>query len=159
MLLQVEFKKTSSFRRITQLFTISRNRRAALASFVVMASQQLSGVNIFAFLAASFLADANFSSINSLWLSLGFGAANFIFSPIAYGLVDSKGRRFLLLTSLLCCFPMLLATGLSFKIQDESTKIGVVAMFIILFTLAYSPGAGVVPFLYRYTILSSSLAL
>jgi len=145
----VEFKKTNSPRRVIQLFTISRNRRAALATFVVMAAQQLSGINIFAFLAASFLSDAKFSSINSLWLSLGFGAANFIFSPIAYGFIDTKGRRFLLLASLLGCFPMLLATGFSFKIENESTRIGVVAMFLILFTLAYSPGAGVVPFLYR----------
>ena len=114
-----------------------------------MAAQQASGINIFAFLAASFLSDANFSSINSLWLSLGFGAANFLFSPIAYWFVDTRGRRFLLLTSLLCCFPMLLATGFSFKIEDDSARTGVVAMFLILFTLAYSPGAGVVPFLYR----------
>jgi len=147
--LQVEFKKTNYPRRVIQLFTISRNRRAALATLIVMSAQQLSGINIFAFLAASFLADAKIVQIKALWLSFGFGAANFIFSPIAYGLIDTKGRRFLLLASLFCCFPLLIATGFSLKIEDESTKIGVFAMFLILFTLAYSPGAGVVPFLYR----------
>lgn len=147
---QQEFKHTSYPRRFIQLFTISRNRRAAVASFVVMAAQQMSGINIFAFLAASFLADSGFSPINSLWLSFGFGASNFLFSPLAYWFIDTKGRRYLLLMSLLCCFPMLLATGFSFKIQDVNARIGVVATFLVLFTLAYSPGAGVVPFLYRY---------
>ncbi|KAG9242174.1 putative sugar transporter [Calycina marina] len=149
---QEEFKKTSAPQRVLQLFTINRNRRAALASFVVMAAQQMSGINVFAFLAASFLADAGLSSIDSLWLSLGFGIANFIFSPIAYWFIDSKGRRFLLLASLLGCFPMLLATGFSFNIQDKSAKIGVVATFLMLFTLAYSPGGGVIPFLYSSEI-------
>ncbi|KUJ16458.1 uncharacterized protein LY89DRAFT_558025, partial [Mollisia scopiformis] len=149
---QQEFKHTSYPRRFIQLFTISRNKRAAVASLVVMAAQQMSGINIFAFLAASFLADSGFSPINSLWLSFGFGASNFLFSPLAYWFIDTKGRRYLLLMSLLCCFPMLLATGFSFKIQDENARIGVVATFLVLFTLAYSPGAGVVPFLYSSEI-------
>ncbi|RDW80383.1 hypothetical protein BP5796_05081 [Coleophoma crateriformis] len=149
---QDTFKHTSYLRRFVQLFTISRNQRAAVASLVVMAAQQMSGINIFAFLAASFLADSNFSAMKSLWLSLGFGAANFIFSPLAYWFIDTKGRRYLLLMSLFCCFPMLLATAFSFKIKDDESRIAVVATFLVLFTLAYSPGAGVVPFLYSSEI-------
>jgi len=52
--------------------------------------------------------------------------------------------------------PTLLATGFSFKIKPEdpsnSARIGVVAFFLILYTLFYSPGAGVVPFLYSSEI-------
>ncbi|KAH8593996.1 hypothetical protein B0O99DRAFT_652918 [Bisporella sp. PMI_857] len=127
---QSEFRKTNYPRRFLQLFTISRNRRAAVASFVVMASQQMSGINIFAFLAASFLTDANFSPMHSLWLSLGFGASNFIFSPLAYWFIDTSGRRFLLLMSLFCCFPLLLATGFSLKIEDESARIGALELYL-----------------------------
>ena len=64
-------------RRIIQLFTIPRVRRSTLASFVVMSSQQLSGVNIFAFLAATLFSSAGFSDMKSLWLYFGFGVANF----------------------------------------------------------------------------------
>jgi MFS family permease len=135
-----------------------------------MAAQQMSGINIFAFLAASFFSNsaadhAAFSNIDSLWLSFGFGAANFCFSPIAYWFIDSKGRRYLLLMSLLCCFPLLLATGFSFKIGGDSTetknpaRTGVVAFFLILYTMAYSPGAGVVPFLYRLGAAAHPLRL
>ncbi|EON67455.1 hypothetical protein W97_06709 [Coniosporium apollinis CBS 100218] len=146
--IQTAIKSTNYLRRFIALFTISRNRRAALASVVVMASQQLSGINIFAFLAASVFTDAGFSEINSLYLSWGFGLANTLFSLPAYWLVDSKGRRYLLLLSLLGCMPTLLATGFSFQIANESTRVGVVAFFLMLYTLFYSPGAGVVPFLY-----------
>lgn len=152
-LFQEEFNRTNFFGRLIQLFTVERNRRASLAACVVMASQQLSGINIFAFLSNSFLSDgANFSVIRSLWLSFGFAAANTVFSPVAYFFIDSKGRRFLLLLSLMLMMPLLIAMGFSLKIYenipDHPTRVGVVELFIILYTAAYSPGAGVVPFLY-----------
>ena len=65
-------------RRIIRLFTIPRVRRSTFASFVVMSSQQLSGVNIFAFLAATLFSSAGFSDMKSLWLFFGFGLANFV---------------------------------------------------------------------------------
>ena len=56
------------------------------------------------------------------------------------------------MVSLACMFPLLLASGFSYKIQDNSGKIAAVATFLILYTLAYSPGGGVVPFLYSELI-------
>ncbi|KAL8783689.1 MAG: hypothetical protein Q9195_009314 [Heterodermia aff. obscurata] len=65
-------------RRITQLFTIPRVRRATLASFVVMTAQQLTGINVFAFLASSLFAyGKEIPSKDSLWLYFVFGIANF----------------------------------------------------------------------------------
>ncbi|KAL8696236.1 MAG: hypothetical protein Q9201_007762, partial [Fulgogasparrea decipioides] len=67
-------------RRITQLFTIPRARRATLASFIVMMAQQMTGINVFAFLASTlFEYDQNRLIPNggSLWLYFGFGIANF----------------------------------------------------------------------------------
>lgn len=86
--------------------------------------------------------------MKSLWLSFGFAASNAVFSPVAYWLIDSKGRRFLLLASLIAMVPLLLATAFSFKIQGNTAKLAVTELFVILYTAAYSPGAGVVPFLY-----------
>lgn len=52
--------------------------------------------------------------------------------------------------------PTLIATGLSFQIHaddpQDKARIGVVAFFLIFYTLCYSPGAGVVPFLYSSEI-------
>ncbi|KAL8650613.1 MAG: hypothetical protein Q9210_003724, partial [Variospora velana] len=71
-------------RRITQLFTIPRARRATLASFLVMIAQQMAGVNVFAFLASTlfgYSGDDQHRGIPnqaSLLLYLGFGIANFL---------------------------------------------------------------------------------
>lgn len=68
-------------RRITQLFTIPRARRATLASFLVMAAQQMTGVNVFAFLASTLFDNGEYqenASRGSLWLFFGFGIANFL---------------------------------------------------------------------------------
>ncbi|KAL8735068.1 MAG: hypothetical protein Q9181_002952 [Wetmoreana brouardii] len=67
-------------RRITQLFTIPRARRATLASFIVMLAQQMSGINVFAFLASTLFEYDNqvIPNRGSLWLYFGFGIANFL---------------------------------------------------------------------------------
>ena len=65
-------------RRIVQLFTIPRVRRSTLASFIVMMAQQMSGVNVFAFLASTLFDNAGIAHKGSLWLFFGFGIANFL---------------------------------------------------------------------------------
>ena len=67
-------------RRITQLFTIPRVRRATVASFIVMTAQQLTGINVFAFLASSLftLGGEDTDKRNSLYLYFGFGIVNFL---------------------------------------------------------------------------------
>ena len=125
-----------------------------IADMLFYMDRQLSGINIFAFLAATVFNNNNTvtqpagpHNMRSLWLSFGFAVANAVFSPVAYWFVDVKGRRYILLSSLIAMVPLLLATGLSFMI-DGSAKVPVTEIFLILYTAAYSPGAGVVPFLY-----------
>ncbi|KKA23334.1 Sugar transporter [Rasamsonia emersonii CBS 393.64] len=168
-LYQREINRSNFFKRLLQLFTIQRNRRASLAACVVMASQQLSGINIFAFLAASFIfstlghseehlspAEQADRKMKTLWLSFGFALANAVFSPLAYFSIDSRGRRFLLLLSLVLMFPLLIAAGFSLEInntvRNNPARVGVFEFFLILYTAAYSPGAGVVPFMYSSEI-------
>lgn len=79
------------------------------------------------------------------------------FSAAAYFYIDSKGRRFLLIASLAAMVPLLLATGLSFLTERNNVQVGLVSTFLILYTAAYSPGAGVVPFLYTSEIFPQVL--
>ncbi|KAH8719559.1 major facilitator superfamily domain-containing protein [Phaeosphaeriaceae sp. PMI808] len=94
--------------RVWKILTFARNRRAAIATLVVMISQQLSGINILAFLASIFFISAGLRSqpdpsnhaaveaanikngYDSLRFSIGFGAANALFSLIAYFLIERK---------------------------------------------------------------------
>lgn len=130
---EVHYISTNYLSRIGNLIRFSRNRRACLAAFVVMVSQQPSGINIFAFLAATFFNTANTDQNGSLRLSLGFGLSNALFSIIAYWFTDTKGRRFLLLTSHFGMIWALLGTGLSFKISlDNSARTGVITFWLVL---------------------------
>ncbi|OCL10802.1 MFS general substrate transporter [Glonium stellatum] len=94
--------------RVWRVLTFNRNRRAAIATFVVMISQQLSGINILGFLASIFFSAAGLhpqptstdpatiaaankkNEDDCLRLSIGFGAANALFSVIAYFLIERK---------------------------------------------------------------------
>ncbi|KAL8691783.1 MAG: hypothetical protein Q9224_004096 [Gallowayella concinna] len=138
-------------RRISQLFTIPRARRATIASFLVMTAQQMTGINIFAFLAATLFESgkpnpdkSKMDSGNleenpdrtSLWLFFGFGIANFLSSMIAYRYIDRKGRRWLLMSSLVAIFPFLLATALSFLAEAGTPQqSGLIAFFLIVYTI------------------------
>ena len=61
------------------------------------------------------------------------------------------------MTSLAAMCPLLLASGFSYKIESDSAKIAAVTTFLIIYTLAYSPGGGVVPFLYSSEIFPQVL--
>ncbi|KAL2274678.1 hypothetical protein FJTKL_02973 [Diaporthe vaccinii] len=83
--------------RCIELFTIPRLRRATLASFVVMISQQMCGINIIAFYSSTIFEQAGTSAYIALIASFGFGLVNFVFAWPAIWTIDSFGRRSLLL--------------------------------------------------------------
>lgn len=79
--------------QIIELFSVPRNRRAALASFIVMFGQQFCGINVsvqefsltmdrcadgrtqvIAYYSASVFSDAGFSDPSAIGASIGFGA-------------------------------------------------------------------------------------
>ncbi|GAM85104.1 hypothetical protein ANO11243_031080 [Dothideomycetidae sp. 11243] len=143
--------------RFFQLFTIPRVRRATLASFVVMLSQQLCGINIISFYSSSVFQQAGASDFKALLASWGFGLVNFVFAFPAVWTIDTFGRRNLLLFTFPNMAWTLLAAGFSFKIPGkEGPHLGVIALFIYLFAAFYSPGEGPVPFTYSAEVFPLS---
>lgn len=150
-LLKVEENISKGRNLISELFTVPRNRRAMLASEIVMFMQQFCGVNVIAYYSSSVFVDSGFSDISALCASLGFGIINFLFAIPAIYTIDTFGRRGLLLTTfpLMACF--LLYTGMSFFIPldtHRTARISNIALGIYLFGMVYSPGEGPVPFTY-----------
>ena len=97
---ELEWGRTNYLRRLVNHYTFPRIRRAAIAAMVVMLSQQLSGINIIALLATTFFSTGDLrtsspieAQIDSYKLAIGFGAANFLFSTIAYFLVENKEEQ------------------------------------------------------------------
>ena len=121
-------------RKICDLFVVPRIRRATLASFVVMISQQLCGINIISFYSSTIFSDAGFSDFGALLASCVFGFVNWLGAFPAVWTMDTLGRRSLLLLTLPLMAVTMLATGLSFKIpEDNAAHFGLLATLIYLF--------------------------
>ncbi|KAL4942533.1 major facilitator superfamily domain-containing protein [Aspergillus oleicola] len=157
---EIELPRLNFFKRVWKLWSIKRNRRACIAAFIVMASQQLCGVNILSFYSSSLYEDATGAANEALrdpkdvqvaWLNFGFGLANFLFTIPAYWIIDGyyqKGRRLLLLVSLGGIFFTLIAISSFYLLAAGSNaQLGLVATFTIVIYLSfYGIGAGPVPF-------------
>ncbi|RDX52241.1 hypothetical protein OH76DRAFT_1400584 [Lentinus brumalis] len=140
-------KKTGN--KFLELFTVPRNRRAAQASCLLMFMQQFCGVNAIAYYSSTIFVQGGFSQTAAILASFGFGAVNFVFAAPAVWTIDTFGRRNLLLVSFPLMAAMLLMTGFAFWIPASSpAHLGIIALGIYLFTAAYSPGEGPVPFTY-----------
>lgn len=134
---------------IVELFSVPRNRRAALASGIVMFMQQFCGINVIAYYSSTVFRQAGFDEISALGATLGFGALNWIAAAPAIYTIDTYGRRTLLLVTFPLMAIFLLMTGMAFFIPETSkARIAVVALGIYLHCIAYSPGEGPVPFTY-----------
>ncbi|KAI1411673.1 hypothetical protein F5Y13DRAFT_200665 [Hypoxylon sp. FL1857] len=149
--------QSTYIKRLIQLFTIPRVRRATLASFVVMVGQQMCGINIIAFYSSTVFKEAGTSDFNALLASWGFGLVNFIFAWPAIWTIDTFGRRSLLLFTFPNMAWSLLAAGICTLIPKQSNAhVGLVALFVYVFAIFYSPGEGPVPFTYSAEVFPLS---
>ncbi|KAG9911458.1 putative transporter, partial [Aureobasidium melanogenum] len=149
LMLEYELKPKTAWDRATKLFSVPRNRRAAQSAFFVMFMQQFCGVNVIAYYSSQIFSEAGFGQQQALLASMGTGIINWLFAIPGILTIDTKGRRWLLLTTFPYMAACLFFTGFSFFIPDEGTaRIGCVATGIYLFMVGYSPGMGPVPFTY-----------
>ena len=144
---------------VVELFTVPRNRRAVLASGVVMFLQQFCGVNVIAYYSSNIFSQANFTNIQALLASWGFGMINWLFAFPAVYTIDTFGRRNLLLTTFPLMALFLLMTGFAFWIPGQNARIAVVSLGIYFYGMAYSPGEGPVPFTVSNSNMTSIPAL
>jgi len=147
-LLEAEAGIQTGQSKMLELIRVPRNRRAMLASEIVMFMQQFCGVNVIAYYSSAIFVQSGFNELSALAASMGFGVINFLFALPAVYTIDTFGRRFLLLTTFPLMSFFLLFTGFSFYIPGETARIACIATGIYLFGIVYSPGEGPVPFTY-----------
>ncbi|WVW82765.1 hypothetical protein I302_104776 [Kwoniella bestiolae CBS 10118] len=143
------FKGTTYASRFKDLFVKPRLRRANLASWTIMISQQLCGINIMSFYSSTIFSEAGYNTKQCLLASFGFGLVNTIFAIPAIYTIDTFGRRNLLLFTFPCMAVCLFWAGSMFFMDEgNGARVPVLALAIYLFTAFYSPGMGPVPFVY-----------
>ncbi|KAJ9136827.1 Sugar porter (SP) family MFS transporter [Pleurostoma richardsiae] len=143
------FAGVSLGRRMWELVSVPRLRRATLASSWIVISQQFSGINIMSFYSSTIFSEAGYSTLSCLLASLGFGLIMFVFAFPAVYTMDTFGRRNLLLLTFPNMAWCLLAAGLCFLLPtDSSARVPLIAFFIYLFTALYGPGIGPMPSIY-----------
>ena len=156
--------------RFIELWKVPRNRRALMASVICTFFQQskthcknssttiadhspttVCGINVLAYYSGIVFVKAGYTlttaNESALFASLGFGILNFVFAIPAIYLIDTFGRRPLLLTT----FPLMalfhLLTGIAFQFDGKARTV-LVTLFMYLFAIVYSPGEGPVPYVY-----------
>ncbi|KAL6898860.1 MFS general substrate transporter [Trichoderma evansii] len=141
-------------RQYMQLFQQRRLYNALISTSTVNLAQQLCGSKTVpkCLIVGS---DNEYSKVVSMSYSLGFGAVNFLCALPAVRSIDTLGRRKWLLSTLPFMALFMLGAGLSFKIETPAVRIGVAAFFLFMFSAAYSPGLGPIPF----TLASESFPL
>ncbi|OKL60740.1 hypothetical protein UA08_04244 [Talaromyces atroroseus] len=155
VLVQIERKVNKGknfFTMFLELFTIGRNRRATIGSWIVMFMQQFCGVNVIAYYSTTIFTESGYSIQSALLASMGTGILNWVFALPAMLTIDTFGRRNLLLTTFPFLAICLLWTGFSFWIEpevvDSTKRVAMVTTGMYLFEVFYSPGEGPVPFTY-----------
>lgn len=146
---------TGYFKRLAQLTTNRRCRRALLSASISMISQQMTGVNTIAFLGTVVWensitvsegpANTKNSAQTAAIIGLAFGAANYVFGLPAYWLSDVIGRSIMLALGLPNMAWSMLVFAFLFKMEG-SAKVPLVSVFAIIFTAFYAPTAGTSPF-------------
>ncbi|KAK7707714.1 hypothetical protein SLS57_009229 [Botryosphaeria dothidea] len=145
------------FTQFWELFSIPRNRRASLATWIVMFGQQFCGVNVIAYYSTTIFQQGGYGRNSALLASMGTGILNWVFALPAFFTIDTFGRRNLLLTTFPFLAITLLWTGMSFfidppppgsEISTSKTRLGMITTGMYLFEVFYSPGMGPVPFSY-----------
>lgn len=138
------------FRQFRQLFQQRRLYNAVMSTSTVALSQQLCGVNVIAFYSGTLFNNTGANKTLAMGYSLAFGAINFVFCLPAIKSIDTLGRRKWLLMTLPLMALSMLGGALSFLIdggRDSSgTRTGVVAFFLFMFAIFYSPSLGPIPF-------------
>ncbi|KAL4888165.1 hypothetical protein BDV59DRAFT_211489 [Aspergillus ambiguus] len=141
-------KGKNFFTMFLELFTIPRNARATLASWIVMFLQQFCGVNVIAYYSTTIFTESGYGIQQALLVSMGTGILNWVFALPAFFTIDTWGRRNLLLFTFPFLAICLFWSGFSFWIEETKKRVAMVTTGMYLFEVFYSPGEGPVPFTY-----------
>ncbi|KAF7209672.1 solute carrier family 2, facilitated glucose transporter member 5 [Nothobranchius furzeri] len=124
-----------------------RSLRWQLISVIVMnMGQQLSGVNAIYYYADSIYASAGVNDNDIQFVTVGTGAVNVVMTIAAVFIVESSGRRLLLLLGFSICGGACVLLTVALKLQESVTWMPYISITcIIIYVIGHAIGASPIP--------------
>ena len=142
--IQAVLAKSEGKGTFKELFSISG--KSVLVAILLMFFQQLVGINaVIYFVPKIFQSAFNFSSANSIWISVGIGAVNVISTIVALGIMNRFNRKSLLIfgsIEMAISFIILIILNLTLGVHSMGSAIATmifIALFIIGFAVSWGP--------------------
>ncbi|KAK1340531.1 hypothetical protein QTO34_019101 [Cnephaeus nilssonii] len=117
---------------VLNLFTFRPLRWQLISIIVLMAGQQLSGVNAINYYADTIYASAGVAAAHSQYVTVGAGVVNIVMTGVSAGTVEWLGRRLLLLVGYGICGSACLVLTLALLFQSAASGLsylGVICVF------------------------------
>ncbi|MBU2719499.1 sugar porter family MFS transporter, partial [Acidithiobacillus ferridurans] len=119
-------------------------RKPLIVGIGLAVFQQITGINVVIYFAPTIFQDAGLSSASaSILATVGIGAVNVIMTSVAMRLLDTAGRRKMLLLGLYGMLVSLIFIGTGFMIQLHGALtyiiVGMVAIFVAFFAIGLGP--------------------
>jgi SP family galactose:H+ symporter-like MFS transporter len=115
---------------------------ALLVAVTLATLQQLSGINAVIAYASTIMERTGLSASNSILYSVPIALANVAATIVAIRLVDRRGRRPLLLTSIAGTFASLVLLGLSFELSLGDWGTWLALVWLLAFIVSFAIGLG-----------------
>ncbi|EDL14883.1 solute carrier family 2, facilitated glucose transporter member 5 isoform X1 [Mus musculus] len=141
-----EAEKAAGFISVWKLFTMQSLRWQLISMIVLMAGQQLSGVNAIYYYADQIYLSAGVKSDDVQYVTAGTGAVNVFMTILTIFVVELWGRRFLLLVGFSTCLIACLVLTAALALQNTISWMPYISIVcVIVYVIGHALGPSPIP--------------
>ncbi|XP_052034189.1 solute carrier family 2, facilitated glucose transporter member 5 isoform X3 [Apodemus sylvaticus] len=152
-----EAEKAAGFISVWKLFTMQSLRWQLISTIVLMAGQQLSGVNAIYYYADQIYLSAGVKSNDVQYVTAGTGAVNVFMTILTIFVVELWGRRFLLLIGFSTCLTACIVLTVALALQNTISWMPYISIVcVIVYVIGHALGPSPIPALFITEIFLQS---
>ncbi|XP_028714297.1 solute carrier family 2, facilitated glucose transporter member 5 [Peromyscus leucopus] len=141
-----EAEKAAGFISVWKLFKMQSLRWQLISIIVLMAGQQLSGVNAIYYYADKIYLSAGVKSNDVQYVTAGTGAVNVFMTIVTVFVVELWGRRLLLLLGFATCLTACIVLTVALALQDTISWMPYVSIVcVIVYVIGHALGPSPIP--------------
>lgn len=141
-----EAERAAGFISVVKLFRLKSLRWQVISIIVLMAGQQLSGVNAIYYYADQIYRSSGVKENDIQYVTAGTGAVNMVMTICAVVVVELLGRRFLLLLGFSTCFTACCVLTAALALQDTVSWMPYLSITcVIVYVIGHALGPSPIP--------------